>query len=101
MHQKYFFTSNLRLSHDAAIFTGSLFTNEEQKKVGSSSRRDPSATHADLVHDVADTSKQKVAALAGGVTVREHSVTVALLAKPLWIDPGLKSGISARELISA
>ena len=33
--------------------------------------------------------------------VREHSATQSLqLAKPLWTDPGQKSGISVRELIS-
>ena len=31
---------------------------------------------------------------------REHSVTMSQLAEPLWTDPGLKSGISVRELIS-
>ena len=32
--------------------------------------------------------------------VREHSVTVVSARSPLWIDPGLKSEISARPLIS-
>ena len=36
--------------------------------------------------------------------VREHSATVvstSQLVEPLWTDPGLKSGISVRDLISS